>query len=137
MDANSDSLISQLPDTGIFSNASKPTDEGVKIRESEKLLAHLQKMSEDLPDQSRQYFDEHDLLLRMETLRRKLKGYQGLHTLAGNQPKKTTTISIPKVIDTLGFLKDLAGEIPEERIGLALTSKITHIVDSIRREPHG
>ena len=94
-------------------------------------------MSEFLPGEARRHFDNDDLLLRMETLKRKLSDERGIHTKETSEVKSHLSVSLTEVIDLLSYLKGLIAFHPNKRIGLALTAKITHIVNTIRRITHG
>ena len=101
------------------------------------LLDKLEELSEHLPEDARKEFDDHDLLLRMESLKSRLKGSRGLHSIVKHREKTSKTVSLTAVSSVFSYLKGMVSLHPNRRIGLALTTKITHIVDTIRRRTHG
>jgi len=94
-------------------------------------------LSEFLPEEARKDFDGSDLLLRMETLKRRLAGSEGLHARALRPSKRPLSVPPAAIAGALSYLKGLSALLPDRRIGLALASKITHIVGTIRRRTHG
>ena len=103
------------------------------------LLEKLEELSDHFPEKQRQEFKKQDLLLRMETLRRRLKGGKGLRNKVGTtaKPSSKTKLSSSNIAKSFNFLKGLTGALPDTRIGLALSEKISHIVEKVRRLPDG
>ena len=54
----------------------------INPEESADLLDRLEYLSDFLPEDAKDFFNEHDLLLRMETLKQKLRGKKGVHISA-------------------------------------------------------
>jgi hypothetical protein len=111
---------------------------GIDPDDSIQLLQRIEELYDSLPEDAKTFYDENDLLLRMETLKRKLQGAKGvLAQYAENAGDSDARVTGASVADAFSYIRGLAGGLPDPRIGLALTSKITHIVETIRREPHG
>ncbi len=116
---------------------------GVDPDDSIQLLARLEELSEYLPVEAKQLFDDQQLFLRMEALKQKLKGSKGIHahnipiSVARKDTLPAAAVSPSAVADTFSFIGGLTESLPNKQIGLALSSKITHIVGIIRREFHG
>ena len=75
----------------------------------------------------------------MEALRSRLKGSKGIQKKYSGETATPTKadLSSSSIAQTFTYLQGLAKGLPNERIGLALTQKISHIVDSVRRKPDG
>ena len=101
------------------------------------LLDRLEALSEFLPEDARKSFEDRDLFLRMESLKNRLKGSMGVHSLVKRGKKQIRLVSLSAVAGVFLYLKGMVRLHPNKQIGLALTTKITHIVDTIRRRTHG
>ena len=101
------------------------------------LLDHLEALSEHLSDDAKKTFEDQDLLLRMESLKSRLMGSKGIHSLSEQGKNRTRSVSLSAVSGVFTYLKGIVRLHPNRQIGLALTTKITHIGDTIRRRTHG
>ncbi|ADK83159.1 tetratricopeptide repeat protein [Sediminispirochaeta smaragdinae] len=109
--------------------------------ESADLLAYLESLAQYLPEELRENFEESDMPLRMESLRAKLKGKEGLiKRLSGPtavikpEPLPAEPLRKAKVKDSFAFFDELASYLPAEEVKISLKQRIGAILRQIDGE---
>lgn len=121
--------------------SAEPTGEPDTLADREaKLFAYLLEMTRHLPPERRESFSQSDLRLRLERLRAVLEGRTGLkrrlERRAGFLLSKPRAELNPAALErTFSYLERLIAYHPDTQIGLALKSKLSHIVERIHTYP--
>lgn len=105
-----------------------------------RLLAHLVEMARHLPPDSRDSFSRSELRLKIERLRAVLEGRDGLKRKLERRagfllPEPRTELNPALLERTFSYLEHLIAYHPDTQIGLALKSKLSHIVQRIHTHP--
>ena len=102
------------------------------------LLDYLEKLSDYLPEQEKQRFQESDERLAMESLKSKLAGKKGLRQSITERfhpaaPGRGEPLTRPLVVDTFSYLKDLAAWHPDKAVADAMRERVESLMARMRR----
>jgi tetratricopeptide (TPR) repeat protein len=117
--------------------AEKEKEEGAK--NPVELLDYLGKLTDYLPESKKSDFRQSDARLKMEYLKSRLAGKEGLKkridkdkTPVSSRKKDNAAVSREKIKKTFAFLKDLTVFHPDHGIGKAIGKKLEAIISRIR-----
>jgi hypothetical protein len=106
------------------------------------LLDYLSDLATSLPDAKRSEFLASDAHLKLEYLRSRFSGRRGLHTDgarfgADNWPDPALRLTKQKVADTLQYIANISGYLPDAAIGSALQKRVSLVTERLRQLKEG
>jgi tetratricopeptide (TPR) repeat protein len=103
------------------------------------LMNYLKDLSKSLPEKERKTFMQSDARVSMEYLIDTMEGHKGLrkdiedrHTISAEGASGKGSLS-----GTLGYLKELAGALPDQDLGEAISRKLETVMSALGKKTHG
>ena len=119
----------------------KPESPSDSINARSRLMEHLSELAEHLPEGKKDEFEKRDMLLRMEALKKKLKGVRGIRKRLAKESvamrERTPVVGSGSIQKALGYLKGISRLLPNRKIGLVLQTRLSDILGKLRGRSSG
>ena len=133
---------SAVPGTDVPPETIPSSVEGIKsvaVSDMLGLMNYLKDLSKSLPEKERKTFVQSDVRVSMEYLIDTMEGHKGLrkdiedrHTISTEGAPGKASLS-----GTLGYLKKLAGALPDQDLGEAVSRKLETVISALEKKTHG